>query len=232
MVFRLVAGAGKSVLWYVRRSTISFWELTVPTSSTIIQEIETMQKYGLASLAFFYHDSREEQKKDLRGLLSSVLVQLCHQSDACCDILSQFYLQHNYGSQHPTDDGLVQCLKDVLGLPGQAPVFLILDALDECPNISAMPSAREKVLTLVEELIGLQFPNLRICVTSRADIDIKAVLEPLASHSVSIHDEKGHIEDIVNYIKSVVNTDSRIRRWKAAQKQLVVDVLTERADGM
>jgi hypothetical protein len=191
-----------------------------------------MQKYGLASLAFFYHDSREDQKNDLRGLLSSVLVQLCHQSDAYHDIVSQFYLKHGCGSQHPIDDALARCLKDVLGLPGQAPIFLILDALDECPNTNAMPSPRENVMMFLEELIDSRLPNLRICVTSRTEVDITAVLEPLASHSVSIHDEKGHIEDIVNYIKSVVNTDSRIRRWKAAQKQLVVDVLTERADGM
>jgi len=204
----------------------------VPASSAIIQEIETMQKCGLASLAFFYHDSKEDQKNDLRGLLSSVLVQLCHQSDAYCDILSRFYLNHGCGSQLPNDDGLLRCLKDVLGLRGQAPTFLILDALDECPNTNAMPSSREKVLTLVEELIELQLPNLRICVSSQTDMDVKAVLEPLASHCVSIHDEKGHIEDIENYIKSVVNSDPRIRRWKTEQKQLVVDVLTEHADGM
>jgi hypothetical protein len=41
-----------------------------------------MRKSGLASLAKFYYDFREEQKKGIRGLLSSVLVQLCHQFDA------------------------------------------------------------------------------------------------------------------------------------------------------
>jgi hypothetical protein len=201
-------------------------------SSSIIQEIETMQNFELASLAFFYHDSNEDQKKDLRGLLASLLVQLCHQSDAYGDILSQFYSKHACGSQHPNDNALVRCLKDILGLPGQAPIFLVVDALDECPNTSAMPSPRERVLMLVEELIDSQLPNLHICVTSRTEIDIKAVLEPLASHSVSIHDAEGHIEDIKNYIKSVVDMDSRIRRWKAEDKQLVIDILTKRADGM
>ena len=36
----------------------------------------------------FYCDFREDQKKDLRGLLSSLLVPLCHQSDSYFDILS------------------------------------------------------------------------------------------------------------------------------------------------
>ena len=76
-----------------------------------------MQNSGLASLAMFYYDFREDQKKDLRGLVSSVLVQLCHQSDSYCDILFRFYLDHANGSQHPGDDELVRCLKNILELP-------------------------------------------------------------------------------------------------------------------
>jgi hypothetical protein len=191
-----------------------------------------MQKSGLASLAMFYYDFREDQKKDLRGLASSLLVQLCHQSDSYCDILSKFYQRHANGSQHPGDDELVRCLKDILEFPGQAPIFLIVDGLDECPNTTALPSHREKVLILLEDLIDLQLAHLRICVTSRPEADIKLVLEPLTFRSVSLHDERGQIEDIERYIRSVVNTGRKMRRWKPEHKELVIDVLTERADGM
>ena len=201
-------------------------------SSTIIEEIETLRKSGLASLGFFYHDFRDDQKKDRRGLLSSFLAQLCHQSDSYCDILSKFYLDHTNGSQHPSDTALLRCLLEIVELPGQAPVYLIVDALDECPNRSAMPSPRENVLNLVEELIDLQLPNLRICVTSRPETDIKTLLEPLAFHAVSLHDEIGQMEDIENYIKSAVNKDRRNRKWKPEDKQLVIDVLIKNADGM
>jgi hypothetical protein len=40
------------------------------------------------------------------------------------------------------------------------------------------------------------------------------------------------MEDIENYIKSVVNKDPMNRRWKTGEKQMVIDVLTKRADGM
>jgi hypothetical protein len=204
----------------------------VSASSTIIQEIEIMRKSGLASLAFYYYDFREDQKKDIRGLLSSVLFQLCEQSDAYHDILSNFYSTHRHGVQKSSDDELLWCLKDLLELPGQAPIYLIIDALDECPNTSAMPSPREEVLTLVEQLIESRVANLRVCVTSRPETDIKVVLEPLTFRSVSIHDESGQIQDIENYIKSVVNTDPKNRRWKQEDKQLVIDHLTRHADGM
>jgi hypothetical protein len=191
-----------------------------------------MKKRGLASLAFFYHDFREDKKKDLRGLLSSVLFQLCNQSDSYYDILSNFYSKHCSGAESPSDDALVGCLQDILKHPGQAPVFLIVDALDECSNTDAMPSPREKALTLMEMLINSQLPNLRICVTSRPEVDIYHVLEPLSFCSVSLHNQKGQLEDIENYIKSVIAMDPRNRRWTMEDKQLVIDVLSRNASGM
>jgi hypothetical protein len=201
-------------------------------SSSIIENIKSLTKSGLASLAFFYCDFREDEKRDLRGLLSSLLVQLCHQANSYCQILSSFYSEHANGSQYPSDDELVQCLKSILEVPGQAPVYLIVDGLDECSNTSTMPSPREKVLMLLEDLINSQVPNLRICVMSRPEIDIKVALESLAFRSVSLHDESGQIEDVGNYIRSVVNTDAKMRRWKAADKELVIDVLIKKSDGM
>ena len=204
----------------------------VSASSTIIENIDTMRKCGLAFLAFFYHDFREDQKRDLRGLLSSVLFQLCDQSNSYYDILSKFYSTHRYGAQNPSDDALVRCLEDILTVPGQAPIFLIMDALDECSNTSPLPSYREKTLALVEKLIDWQLPNLRICVTSRPEVDIKVILGPLTFRSISLEDERGQMEDIENYIKSVIEKDPRNRRWATQDKEMVIDVLTRNADGM
>ena len=202
-------------------------------SSSIIQDIIAMQKAGLASLAFFYFDFREDQKKDhLRGLLSSLLIQLCHQSNSYSDILFKFYSEHAEGERHPSNGELARCLADLLKLPGHAPVYLIVDALDECPNTSAVRSPRAEVLNLIQELIKSQFPNLRICVTSRPEADIKYALDSLTSHSVSLHDEGGQMRDIEDYIKSVIYTHPENRRWKAEHKQLVIDALTEKAEGM
>jgi hypothetical protein len=178
-------------------------------SSTIIEDIRAMRKAGLASLAFFYCDFREDRKKELRGLLSSFLVQLCHQSDSYFDILSKFYSEHDKGLRPPSDDALAGCLKDLLNLPGLAPVYLIVDALDECPNPSVVRSPRAKVLSLIEELVKTQILNLRVCVTSRPELDIKDVLDPLIFRSVSLHDESGQKRDIEDYIKSVINTRTK-----------------------
>ena len=122
----------------------------------------------------------------------------------------------------------------MLAIPVETPIYLIIDALDECPNTSGIPTARAQVLGLVKELLGLDLPNLRICITSRPQVDIKGSLGPLASHSMSLHDEIGQKNDITDYIKSVVysDADTMMKKWRADEKDLVVETLSERADGM
>jgi len=191
-----------------------------------------MQKSGLASLAIFYYDFREDRKELVSGLLSSVLYQLCDQSDSYHDILSAFYSAHRNRSQIPGDDKLVECLMDLLKCPGSRPVYLVIDALDECPSTYSLSSPREKLLTFLEDLVEAQLPNLRICVTSRPEVDIRAIIEPLAFSAVSLHDESGQKEDIMVYIESIVNTNKNMQKWNREHKQLVIDVLTKKADGM
>jgi hypothetical protein len=202
------------------------------SSSTIIEEIKTMQQSGGASLAMYYYDFREDKKKDLRGLLSSVLFQLCGQSNSYHPILSTFYSTHLNGSRTPSDDELIRCLIDLLKLPGSRQVYLIIDALDECPSTSSLSSPREELLSLLEDLVGEKLPNLRICVTSRPEVDIKTLLEPLAFRSVSLQDAPGQKKDIRDYIESIVGTNKNMQNWSPRHKQLVIDILTSRADGM
>jgi hypothetical protein len=191
-----------------------------------------MCKSGSASLAFFYCDFRHEKKKDHRDLLSSLLIQLSGQSDTYHGILSNFYSEHDGGSRHPGDHELTQCLKDMLKSTGQLPVYIIIDGLDECSNISGRPSPREKVATLVEELVTLHLPNLRICVTSCPEADIETVLNPLTSHSLSLHNDARQNQDIIDYITSVVDDDQKMRRWRAEDKEVVIRTLSLKAHGM
>jgi hypothetical protein len=191
-----------------------------------------MRAAGLATMAYYYFDFRDVRKQDRYGLLSSLLSQLSAESDSCYEILSQLYVDNAGGTRKPTRSALLKCLEDMLSLPGQGQIFLVVDALDECPNSSGTPSAREEVLDLIEEIVDLELPNVHLCVTSRPEIDIRTVLEPLTPLKISLHDEIGQKEDILEYIRSVVRSDRKMRRWKAEDKQLLVDTLSNKADGM
>jgi hypothetical protein len=203
-------------------------------SSTVIQDIEAMCEAGNASIAYFYFDFRDANKQGLRDLLLSLLAQLSASSNPRCDILSDLYFSHDEGKKQPSDIILAECLKGMLALPDQSPIYLIIDALDESSNTYGIPSPRERVLELVKELVEFGLPHLRICVTSRPEIDIQDILAPLTSLRVSLHDQSGQKKDIVEYVKSVVysNSEPIMRRWRADDKKLVVEVLSERADGM
>ena len=205
-----------------------------PASSSVIQDIEARCKAGDASMAYFYFDFRDADKQGLRDLVSSLLTQLSACSGPRCDILSDLYLTHDKGKNQPADTILAECLKEMLTLPGQSPIYLIVDALDESPNTFGIPSPRETVLQLLRELVELSLPNLHICVTSRPEIDIRNVLGPLTSRQVSLHDQSGQKNDIADYVSSVIYSDSEqiIRRWKMEDKELVIRALAERADGM
>ena len=183
-------------------------------------------------MAYFYFDFRDVDKQGLHNLLPSLLIQLSAQSDPCCDVLSQLYSAHDRGIQKPSDLAMVECLHKMFTLEAQLPTYIIIDALDECPVTSTVPSPREEVLELVEELVGLHLPSLHICVTSRPESDILAILEPLSSCPVSLHDESGQKEDIVNYVASFVQLDRRMRRWREEDKDLVIKALSEKANGM
>ncbi|KAI9455432.1 hypothetical protein BJY52DRAFT_1224619 [Lactarius psammicola] len=143
-------GSGKSIIWKAHM---------VSTSSAVIEDIKRMHDEKPALIAYYYFDFRDTTKQHARGLLSSLLIQLCDQSDRLCDTLSDLYSKHYRGSQQPSDSALVGCLKDMLRLLGQAPLYIILDALDECPHGVGTPSARESVLELVKELVDLRYPN-------------------------------------------------------------------------
>jgi hypothetical protein len=193
-----------------------------------------MCKAGNASMAYFYFDFRDANKQGLCDVLLSLLTQLSASSNSRCDILSDLYFAHDEGRKQPSDTILAKCLKEMVALPDPSPIYLIIDALDESSNTSGIPSPREKVLELVKELVELRLPHLHIYVTSRPEIDIRDVLAPLTSLRVSLHDQSGQKEDIVEYVKSVVYSDSEpiMRRWRPEDKELVVEVLSERADGM
>ena len=201
-------------------------------SSTIIRDIEGLRRAGLATMAYYYFDFRDVRKQDRNGLLTSLLSQFSAQSDTCYEVLSQLYSDNDGGGRKPTSSSLTRCMKDMLGLPGQGAIYIIIDALDECPDISGVQSARETVLDVIDEVVNLDLLHVHICVASRPEIDIRNALEPLNPLQISLHDQDGQKNDIIEYIKSTIHSDRKMKNWREEDKQLVVETLSDKADGM
>ena len=209
-------------------------KVTFSKSSAIIEDIQNKQKTRSALVAYYYFDYKDSSKRDIRGLLASLVSQLGGDSVRCWGVLHRLYTQCRHGFDQPSNAALANCLENMLKLPGQVPIFIILDALDECPDTTETPSPREKVLKFLDDLVGSEHANLFICVTSRPEQDIQSVFNPLTSPSrrVSLHDEAGQREDINKYLRSFVQKDRAMRKWKEEDKELVINTLSERANGM
>ncbi len=203
-------------------------------SSTIIRDIQVMCDAGQASMGYFYFDFRDTGKQHGRDLLSSLLHQLSSRSVPCCDILSRLYAAHDDGARQPSDEDLTTCLKEMLIVSDPCPIYIVIDALDESPDTFGIPCPREQVLQLVKDLVELRLPGLHICVTSRPGLDIRDVLKRLTPLRISLHDESGQKEDIMDYVRSVVYSESEriMGRWRKEEKDLVIETLSKRADGM
>ncbi|KAI9438401.1 hypothetical protein BJY52DRAFT_1086037, partial [Lactarius psammicola] len=131
--------------WKSKATTSLLWihgKCTPPcsiTSSQILITSNHSRRFRkehplVSSMAYFYFDFRDTDKQSLHNLLPSLLTQLSARSDSCYDILSHLYKSHDGGAHKPSTSTLMGCLKEMLTLPGQGPIYIILDALDECPN--------------------------------------------------------------------------------------------------
>jgi len=192
----------------------------------------TLYDSGRAWMAYFYFDFRDVDKQKSQNVLSSLLIQLSARSDARCNVLSRLYSSHDRGVRKPNEHAMIDCLKEMLTADAQYPTYIIMDAIDECPLTSCVPSPREEVLDLVDELVGLHLQNVHVCVTSRPELDIQVVLNPLTTCPLSLHNETGQMQDIADYVSSFVHSDRRMRRWRDEDKDLVIRTLPERAGGM
>ncbi|KAH9979208.1 hypothetical protein BJV77DRAFT_1154339, partial [Russula vinacea] len=139
-------GSGKSVL-----------------CSGVIEDIKAQHEAGSAIMAYFYCDFRDEDKQTAAASSS-----LSYLSYALSPIFVATYsLAHTWHTTREHKDPMVSLLVE-------GPIYLIVDALDECPNNSGLPP-QEK---------------------SRPEIDIQSALERLTTLCVSLHNQTGQKEDI------------------------------------
>jgi NACHT domain len=183
-----------------------------------------LRNVRLAYIAQFSFDFRDESRQSCNSLLRSLLFQLSTQSDDFSDKLSHLHSLYEDSKQRPSNHKLTRCLKAMLSHSAHS-VYLIIDGVDECPDTPA----RQQVLNFIEELVGYRLSNLHICATSRPEV---GALKDLTTLSVSLHKQRGHKQDIIDYIYSAVYSDPKMGIWSEKDKRLVADTLSKKADGV
>ena len=201
-------------------------------SSAVIESLREKYADGSATIAYFYIEFGDFPKRSVRNLISSLLVQLAAHSDTRRKVLHDLYSKHSDGSREPTEETLLDSLKDMLKLTTQGPTFLIVDGLNE-----ALPPVQPRcdATKIIEELVGLKLPDLRIFSTCRSildpEIEDPLPLESLASHTVCLHETKGHLDDISFWIDWRIKNNRRMKRWRYEDKVDTIETLSQKGAG-
>ena len=119
----------------------------------------------------------------------------------------------------------------MLKLTTQGPTFLIVDGLNEAlPPVEPQCDATK----IIEELVALRLPDLRIFATSLSILDPDEEplsLVSLASHTVCLHETKGHLDDITFWIDWSIKANKRMKRWRYEDKVDTIQTLSKKGRG-
>jgi len=186
---------------------------------------EYCKKPGIA-LAYFYFDFNDTESQKVSNLVSSLLAQLCNKLDDLPEQLKVLYKECSEGQWRATMLELKKML--LLMVRDLEDVFIIIDALDECPK----DNERRELLKLIRDIKSWSLPNLHLLGTSRQELDIKDELTPLLT-SLAIPIQGFEVEsDIKLYIASELATDSKLRKWSSDVKVEIENTLAAGANGM
>jgi hypothetical protein len=159
-------------------------------------------------LVYWYFQFSNSYTFDICNMLRSFIRQL-ETSPVSASIRHAWDRHRSQGSQPPLEELQNLLLESISGL--LANVFIVIDALDECPNASPN-SGRAQVLQFIKRLHSITTPNLHVLVTSRWDTDIAELLQDIATEVLDV--EPLIKDDVGNFVSTAMQLP-RISRWGA-----------------
>ncbi|KAL9099954.1 MAG: hypothetical protein Q9187_009425, partial [Circinaria calcarea] len=221
--------------WLLGRAEFKTWKqvqnsflwLHGKRNSTVINHItvECARDDSLAT-AYFFFDFNSRAKQNTTNLLVSLLAQLCSQVIEIPESLEDLYNRSGGGVPEPSVPQLVEVLKSYSTLTKFRHIFLIIDALDECPK----GEQREELLEVIVGIASWPSTNLNILVTSRKDYDIAESLTPLLTIPAIAIQGPQVASDIDLYIETQLA--SKMNRVINDMKSEIKQALIQKADGM
>ncbi|KAJ6549563.1 ankyrin repeat-containing domain protein [Mycena vulgaris] len=188
--------------------------------STVIEDI--LATPG-GVLAYFYFYYGETDKQSLRGILTSIIFQLEEQLLENPSPLLTLYQKLGSGAHEPSIPELTACVKSLIIALSARPIFIVLDALDECTKPSDLAPVLRSLLQSAES-------RVHVFVTSRPEDVVVKMLRPLTTSELDLSSViKG---DISLYLERVVSEEDPFRSWKQVHRDRVLNHLLEHSDGM
>lgn len=210
---------------------LTSFQLTAMRSSTAIEDLKDISaQYSNVAVIYWYFTFTDTEKQNVSNCLSSMIADACSNLRYTPEVVQKAYDQANYGQQSPTQDSQLTMLKETVA--GFDHLYLVIDALDECPKNDG---EREKLLGVIEAIHGWKTKCVHIMATSRNETDIATHFEGMKKETGFITEiclQNTHVEeDIKNYVRLRLKHKS-FSKWKPKLKIEVESSLAAKADGM
>ncbi|KAJ7243017.1 ankyrin repeat-containing domain protein [Mycena rebaudengoi] len=193
-----ISGCGKTIL-----------------SSAIIDTLRNRAKYNV----FFYFDTNTSDQHTVKQLLCSVVTQLSVLSPAPDKTLSALWDSYGRGQHFPSNSALVSEALIPILTEFKEPVYIVLDALDEC-------SERTELLRVITTILDAKLFNVHLLVTSRPEVPHGS---PLVQRAVAVSLEGCADDDIDLYVTEILSKEVG---WLHERKEEIRQRLLERGKGM
>jgi hypothetical protein len=178
-------------------------------------------------LLYFFFDFRDKRKQSLEDMVRTLAHQLYYHDINIRQPLDKLFHACGDGYRKPSTELLLRVVLEFLLTTGRR-VYLVLDALDECP-------ARHDLLAWIRTIANLTDPKIHLLVTSRKEPDIDTVLgfDDVIDQVVAVQAEIIDA-DIRAYIIDTLRTDVSFKRWERHEdvQQMIRDSLFEKSNGM
>lgn len=201
--------------------------------SKIIDDMKLEVKGKQHSLAYFYCNYNEQERKDPASILRSLVKQLCLQSPKSTlptPVLS-IYHQRKDDADLYNLLSIEECKNLLVHLSaGFLRTTIIIDALDECDI-----ETREGLFDLLEDVVSTSNRNpVKAFITSRDDGDLRKKFEDSPNVYIQEGDNSG---DINHYIRAEIEVCIKKKRLldgkvNVCLKAQIVSALEEGARGM
>lgn len=174
------------------------------TSSTIIDDIEShCRQNPHKTHAYWYFQFSYQDTQRVENTIRSLIRQLC--PNPLPESVRNIW-EEGRKNREPNSGQLVQILHGIISqLPSD--VFIIFDALDECPQKSGQKE-RKQLLEFIEQLLENHRDKLHLVVTSRPEPDIREKLEKYRCVNL----EGGLSDDVETFVDAELET-GKLSKW-------------------
>lgn len=176
-------------------------------------------------LAFVYYKYQNRQEQNFKDIVPALVKQLCRKKQDLPKEVKELYRQYSRQDQFPSQAKLQAQLVDIS--ESFEKVFIVIDALDECPD-------QDMVIPLIAALVHDCSSKIKICVTSRREQYILHSFAKLKCPTIEIEAKKVD-EDIAVFVDAEISRRSADYAFDAMDQQLKDDikaVLVAQSNGM